>query len=108
MSASNISTSTTALTATGTTANVPFSSGRRAKSLKIVVAAIGTSVTVRNEYLNTLISSTVTGQSPDYVLSANGTYYIPLYDADNFVRGNLTTITTGTPTVTFSVVEWAS
>jgi len=86
--------------ATGATSGVRVNS--RAFLLQTQVANVGTSVTVRLE--GSLDGTNYFPLGTDTTYSANGFFALTLLEIPAaFVRANLVTINTGTPTVTFTL-----
>ena len=94
-------TSFTALTAAGVTAFQGLDSGTNI-AFQVTVASIGTNVVIR-------LSGSLDGTNfftlqSDVTLTANGTYgYVFANTPVLYVRGQLVSISTGTPTVTIKV-----
>ena len=97
----------TALTNTGTTSSCVVAEGNGSACtdfvFQVTVANVGTNVIVRFE--GSLDGTNFFSlQSPDTTITANGTTGYSFSGKPlKAVRGNLVTITTGTPTVTFVI-----
>lgn|SRR5574343_697347 len=93
----------TQLTAPGTTAHLPISKNGGVKYFSLVCATLNTSVTVRVENTN---GTSVVSQGIDQVISANGTYNIPVFPASSHIRLNFVSEVGGTAaTITPTYVE---
>lgn len=96
-----------ALTATGTTANLDVAVQDVAAAtifgVQVKVASVSTNVVIRVEgSLNGIDFFNL--DSSDKTLTANGVYFYNYSDRPlKTIRGNLVSVTGGTPTVTFSV-----
>ena len=84
----------TQLTEVGVTANLKLSPYAGPRWFRVVVAAINTSLVIRAEYATTA-SGAVTARGMDYTITANGTYTLPVFATDNFVRLNFVSETGG-------------
>lgn len=86
-----------------------FVGANRPCAVKVVVASINTSVTVRAELSNSSTFASGVEFIGTETITANGTYYIPIpFALAQYVRGNFTAEAGGTDaTVDFSIVEYA-
>lgn len=93
----------TQLTAPGVTSDLQLAPYAGPRWFRVVVATIDTNVTVRSESTD---GTTVTAQSPDFVLTANGTYLIPVYADNSHVQFNFVSEAGGTAaTLDVTLVE---
>lgn len=94
-------TSFTALTAAGVTAFQSIDSGNNI-CFQVTVASIGTNVVIKLS--GSLDGANFFNLQSDATLTANGTYgYVFANTPVLYVRGELVSISTGTPTVTIKV-----
>lgn len=92
----------TQLTAPGVTDDLILSPYAGPRWYEVVVADIGTNVVVRSESTD---GTTVTAQTPNVTIIANGTYLIPVYANDSHVQFNFISESGGTPTLDVTLVE---
>lgn len=93
----------TQLTAPGVTADLKLAPYAGPRWFQVVVAAINTSVVVRSESTD---GTTVTAQTPDVTITANGTYLIPVYASNSHVQFNWVSEAGGTAaTLDVTLVE---
>lgn len=85
----------TTLTDPGTTTSLKLAPYAASRHYRLVVATINTSIVVRAEYQATS-GGAVTGRGMDYTITANGTYSLPVFPIDSFVRFNFVSEVGGT------------
>jgi hypothetical protein len=93
----------TQLTAPGVTADLKLSPYAGPRWFKVVVATIDTNIVVRSESTD---GTTVTAQTPNTTITANGTYLIPVYADNSHVQFNFVSEAGGTAaTVDVTLIE---